>query len=75
MGNQEQISSGASNQADPENLKLRIRYAPRSERYEMGKQLQKACPPVLEPFAGFSFAYADQNEKDYASLKQAIKED
>jgi len=44
MGNQEQISSSVSNQADPENLKLRIHHAPRNERYEMGKQLRKTCP-------------------------------
>ncbi len=44
MGNQEQISSSVSNQADPENMKLRIHHAPRNERYEMGKQLRKTCP-------------------------------
>jgi len=44
MKNQEQTSLDAANQADPENLKLRIRHAPRNERYEMGKQLRKTCP-------------------------------
>jgi uncharacterized protein (DUF2252 family) len=44
MKKQEQKSLGAASQADPENLKLRIRHAPRSERYEMGKQLRKTCP-------------------------------
>jgi len=44
MENQELTSSDAANQADPENLKLRIHHAPRNERYEMGKQLRKTCP-------------------------------
>ena len=44
MENQEHTSAEAANHSDPENLKLRIPHAPRSERYEMGKHLRKTCP-------------------------------
>jgi hypothetical protein len=44
METQKKKSSGVANPADPDNMKLRIRHAPREERYEMGKQLRKTCP-------------------------------
>ncbi len=44
MENLEQVSADTANQADPGSLKLRIHHAPRKDRYEMGKQLRKACP-------------------------------
>jgi len=44
MKNNEQTSGDAAIPADPGNIKLSIHHAPRSERYEMGKQLRKTCP-------------------------------
>jgi uncharacterized protein (DUF2252 family) len=44
MENNELISADTAKYADPGNIKLGIHHAPRSERYEMGKQLRKACP-------------------------------
>lgn len=44
METNESTTTDAKNQTDPGNIRLRIHNAPRSERYEMGKQLRKACP-------------------------------
>jgi uncharacterized protein (DUF2252 family) len=44
MKKNEQTSAGVADQPDPGNIKLSIYHAPRSERYEMGKQLRKTCP-------------------------------
>ncbi len=44
MENNVQSSADAANHSDPGNIKLSICHAPRSERYEMGKQLRKTCP-------------------------------
>jgi uncharacterized protein (DUF2252 family) len=44
MENHEHLSSDEAKQPGSESYKLKIHHAPRSERYEMGKQLRKNCP-------------------------------
>jgi len=44
MENNENTPADVVNQADHEHINLSIHHAPRSERYEMGKQLRKTCP-------------------------------
>lgn len=44
MKKSKQDLADVGSQADPGKIKLSIHHAPRNERYEMGKQLRKACP-------------------------------